>query len=449
MLNRQKGLPGIREQRLRLKRDVIEDVNGRNSTAGAAQECFVPGVIRITAGRLAEFIRGMERTGPEELMHAAKVLLWVRWFALTAAFVEIHYRVDFGSASHVFNTFYVLAFMAINGYVHYLVRRTGEVRPHWLFLLGILDVAAISFSTSLSAGFNSPYFVMYFFVVSVYAYVFTAPRLVLPWTTMVVAVYSILSITVEPGLDVAGKEEQHLYYRIVALYSVALAVSIIAGLERENRRKGLERERELQRQRIEMSQKIHDTTAQWAYMVGLGVQGAMELVDESDEALMGKLRLVADLSRSAMWELRHPIDGGQLFRGEGLGEVLEAHAETFTVITSVPAELVQHGSEPAMSTIARSLLFSIAHNALTNVIRHAGATKVVIGLDTTGERLRLSVSDDGAGLPGNYESRGHGFRNMREDAERMGGVLEVESNGDCGGATVACVVALQNIRGGD
>ena len=391
----------------------------------------------------------MDRTGPEELLQAAKVLLWVRWFALIACFLEIHYRVEYGSASHILNTFYVLAFMAANGYVHYLVRRNGVVRPHWLFILCALDTAAISGSTSLSGGFNSPYFPMYFFVVAVYAYVFTAPRLVLSWTTLVVAIYTILSLAVEPGLDFDAKEEQHLYFRIVALYSAALAVSIIAGLERENRRKGLERERELQRQRIEMSQTIHDTTAQWAYMVGLGVQGAMELVDESEEAVMDKLRLVADLSRSAMWELRHPIDGGQLFRGEGLGEVLEAHAETFTTITSVPAELVQRGREPPMSIISRSLLFSIAHNALTNVIRHAGATRVVIGLDITGERLRLSVADDGAGLPENYEARGHGFRNMRADAERMGGVLEVKSSGDGGGTTVTCVVALQNLRGGD
>ena len=171
-----------------------------------------------------------------------------------------------------------------------------------------------------------------------------------------------------------------------------------------------------------MSQTIHDTTAQWAYMVSLGVQGAMELVDESDEAVMDKLRLVA---------------------------VLEAHAETFTVITSVPAELVQHGHEPPMSTINRSLLFSIAHNALTNVIRHAGATRVAIGLDCTGERLRLSVSDDGAGLPEDYEGRGHGFRNMQADAERMGGVLDVKSKGDGGGTTVACVVPFGNLRGGD
>ena len=331
-------------------------------------------MIRIAAGRLSPFFQGVGRTSPEELLHAARVLLWVRWFGLTAAFVEIHYRVDYWSLSHILNTVYCLGFLAANGYVQYLIRRRGTVKPVWLFGLSVLDVAAISFSVSLSGGFNSPYFALYYFAVAVFAYVFTSPRLVLPWTTLVVVVYSALSVMVEPGLDIAGKDERSLFYRVVALYAVSAAVSIIAGLERASRRKGLERERELQRQRIELSQTIHDTTAQWAYMVGLGVEQAMGLLDETNQEVKAKLRLVADLSRSAMWELRHPIDGGQIFRGEELGEVLEAHAGTFTVITSVPAELVQRGREPPMSTIARSLLFSIAHNALTNVIRHADAS---------------------------------------------------------------------------
>ena len=410
-------------------------------------------VIRIAAKRLPGFFRGAERTSPEELLHAARVLLWVRWFGLSAAFLELHYRVDYGSLSHVLNTLYCLGFMAATGYVQYLIRRSGTVKPAWLFGLSALDLAGISFSVSLSGGFNSPYFALYYFAVAVFAYVFTAPRLVLPWTTLVVVVYSVLSVTVEPGLDIAGKEESRLFYRVVALYAVSAAVGIIAGLERESRRKGLERERELQRQRIEISQTIHDTTAQWAYMIGLGVEQAMELADESredsNEALLAKLRLAADLSRSAMWELRHPIDGGQLFRGEELGEVLEAHAATFTVITSVPAEFGRHGAEPPLSIIDKSLLFSIAHNALTNVIRHAGASRVVIDLDYGDDQLRLSVSDNGKGLPEDYETRGHGFRNMRADAERMGGRLEVESNRTDGGTTVTCVVPVRTLRGGE
>ena len=436
-------------RRGRAKRRDAATVCDRNSAAGGILGSPVFSVIRIAGGRLSPLFQGVGRTSPEELVHAARVLLWVRWFGLTAGFVEVHYRVDYGSLSHILNTVYALGFLGANGYVQYLIWRRGTVKPVWLFVLSALDVVAISFSTSLSGGFNSPYFALYYVAVAVFAYVFTALRLVLPWTTLVAVVYTLLSFLVEPGLDLAGKDEQHLFYRLVALYAVAAAVGIIAGLERDSRRKGLERERELQRQRIELSQTIHDTTAQWAYMIGLGVEQAMELVDESDEELKAKLRLVAELSRSAMWELRHPIDGGQIFRGEELGEVLEAHAATFTVITSVPAELVQRGREPPMSTIARSLLFSMAHNALTNVTRHAEAGRVVIGLDCTGDELRLSVSDDGIGLREDYEARGHGFRNMRADAERMGGRLEVKSDGDGGGTTVTCVVPYRMISGGE
>ena len=402
----------------------------------------------IESRKFAEFLRGYARTDPEELRHAAQVSLWVRWFVLVFCLLEVNYRVEYGALSHVLNNFYVLGFMAANGYVHYLVRRDGSAKPAWLLGLSAMDLAGISFSVSLSGGFNSPYFTLYYFAVAMFAWVFTSPRLALSWTTLVVAVYSVLSVLVEPGLDLDSKEERTLAYRVVALYAVSAAVSIITSFERDRRRRGLERERELQRQRIEISQTIHDTTAQWAYMTGLGVEGAMELVEESQEALKAKLQLAAELSRSAMWELRHPIDGGRVFRGEELGEVLEAHAATFTVITSVPAEFTQRGTEPPLSTIARSLLFSIAHNALTNVMRHAQAGRATIELDCTGEELRLSVSDDGIGLPPDYESRGHGFRNMRADAQRMGGTLEVKSDMAGGGTTVTCVVPYPAVTGG-
>ena len=68
------------------------------------------------------------------------------------------------------------------------------------------------------------------------------------------------------------------------------------------------------------------------------VEWATELVDETQEDLKARLRLVAELSRSAMWELRHPIDGGQISRGEALGQVLESHGATFGSTDAVMAE---------------------------------------------------------------------------------------------------------------
>lgn len=359
--------------------------------------------------------------------------------------VVVQYRVEFGALSNVLNTLYVLGALAINGWVQHRVRHTGTVKPSWLLALSALDVSMISFSVSLSGGFGSPYFPMYYVSVALFAWVFASLQLALAWTTLTVVVYASLCVWVEPGMDLAVQDERTLFIRLVAMYVVTTAVSVITHFERDRRIKGLERERELQRQRIELSQAIHDTTAQWAYMISLGVEGAIEVAEESNRALMDKLRLAGDLSRTAMWELRHAIDGGQIFRGEGLSDVLEAHSATFTNITSVPAEFVKRGGEPPMSIIAKSLLFSIAHNAMTNVIRHADAKGVVVDFECAKEELRLSVSDDGVGLPSNYEARGHGFRNMRADATRLGGRLEVSSDGDGAGTTVACVVPLRSL----
>ena len=71
---------------------------------------------------------------------------------------------------------------------------------------------------------------------------------------------------------------------------------------------------------------------------------------------------------------------------------------------------------------------------------------MLVALDFGRDELRLSVSDDGAGLPDDYEERGHGFANMLAYAGRLGGRLIVEPRGAAGGASVTCVMPL--VRGG-
>ena len=150
------------------------------------------------------------------------------------------------------------------------------------------------------------------------------------------------------------------------------------------------------------------------------------------------LAATASLSKAAIWELRRPIDEGHLFDGRDLSRVLWSHTETFQKVASVPAEMVQTGIEPPLAIETRARLFSIAHNALTNAFLHARAGKVEVRLDFEVGCIRLSVSDDGVGLPGDYEERGRGFRGTREDAERLGGRRTVESGGPGGGTTVTC-----------
>ncbi len=373
------------------------------------------------------------------LRYPAAVYIWVRWAFMAAAIVETNYRVEYGALSHILNNAYLLGLIVPSAWVQWRIRTSGRVDPRWLLALSTLDAAAISFTLSMSGGFDSRYFPVVYFIVSLFAWVFTSPYLTFSWTTMIVAVYLSICTAVGDGIDLGSQDEKVLFYRILALYGVAVSVNLITRFERVRRMAAVDRERELNRQRIEMSQTIHDTTAQSAYTLGLGLEDAVERAERSrDPELLAKLEAMWELAKSTMWTLRHPIDGGEIFSGSTLGEVLAAHADTFTVISSIPAELVQRGTEPELSTIQRSLLFSISHNALTNALRHSGADSVTISLDFGQTGLRMAVSDDGTGLPQGYDRRGHGFRNMRADAERMGGRLEVESNGS--GTTVRCIV---------
>lgn len=381
-----------------------------------------------------------------ELRYAATASIWFRWVIMAVCLVEVSYRVDYGALSHVLNTLYLIAMMAANWYVWRRLRSSGRVEPGWLLALSAMDAAGVSFSTWLSGGFDSRYFGMYYCVIAMFAWVFTSPYLVFAGTTVAVGLYVGICLVAGDGIDLGLMEEKELFYRILGMYGMAVSVNLITRYERVRRLGAVQREREMSRQRIEMSENIHDTTAQYAYMMGLGVEGVIAIADKSDTGLIERLEGMSELSRSTMWTLRHPIDGGQIFSGDTLGQVLSAHADTFTVITSIPAVLVQRGDEPELSTITRSLLFSIAHNALTNAFRHSGARSVTLVLNFGEDELCLSVSDDGVGLPEDYAGRGHGFRNMRADAARLGGELHVESDGH--GTTVSCVVPYDHDQGG-
>ena len=388
---------------------------------------------------LAGWGEGFREVGPGELRYPATIFVWVRWFICAVCVFQLVYRPVFIGSRY---TGFVLCFIVLvgfNGYIHYRVRSVRDVTLKWMLVLSALDVVLITVGTVVGGGFSHFFFyLLYYPALAWFAVFFSSFGLSFAWVTLVAVIYTIVSLTVGEGLDLEARDDKALIARILVMYAVVASVSLVARSERIRRLEAVARERELQRQRIEMSQTIHDTTAQSAYTLGLGLEDAIEKADRSNPELVGKLEAMWSLTRSTMWTLRHPIDGGQIFSGSSLNEVLAAHVDTFTVITSIPAELELHGVEPPLSTIARSLLFSIAHNALTNAFRHSGAERVTISLEFGADVLRMSVSDDGIGLPDDYGVRGHGFRNMRTDAERMGGSLEVVSNGK--GTTVCCTV---------
>ena len=396
---------------------------------------------------------------PEVVPYAARVSVWGRWFIVVVTIFQFAYRPDFWYPDNIEYTVLPLAMLALNGLVHYRLVTNRPVTWRWLLFLSAVDLALITAGIIFQAGVTHPdglqsaihgyLFLAYYPALALLAVVFTSLWFGLAWTTMTAVVYTFICLTVGPGLDLDLEREKLLLSRVTAMYATVLWVSLIARFERTRRQAAVERESQMQRERIQLSQEIHDTTAQTAYMIGLGIHRARELADESNEKLMAALDATSTLSTSAMWQLRRPIDAGHIFEGRDLVPVLWSHCATFEKVTGVPTRMSQSGVEPPLATDTRARLFSIAHNALTNAFLHARATGVEVILDFESGRIRLTVADDGVGLPEGYAERGRGFKGMTADAERMGGTLIVEGGEGEGGTTVTCVVPHEaDQRGG-
>ena len=387
------------------------------------------------------------RLDPDGLRFVATILVWAHWFVVAFSFAQLAYRPAGWPERYVVYAPLLLLLVAFNGYTHYRLRTNRAITWRWILGLAAMDLTMVSAATVMGGGF-SHYFLhlLYYPPLAGYALVFTSFRLTMVCVTAVSVLYLAISLTVGEGIDLEAREEKPLLARIFVMYAVAATVNLISNFERSRWRAAVERERALQRERIELSQAIHDTAAQTAFMIGLGIDAAKQVAGDSNEELAARLDATSRLSKTAVWQLRHPIDMGRIFEGSELGWTLDSHVATFRTITSVSAELTQNGVEPPLSIEARSVLFTIAHNALANALRHAGASRVLVALDFGRDELRLSVSDDGVGLPEDYEERGHGFANMRAYAVRLGGRLIVEPRGAAGGASVTCVMPL--VRGG-
>ena len=106
------------------------------------------------------------------------------------------------------------------------------------------------------------------------AVLFTSFRLNIMWVTIVSLVYVAISLTVGDGIDIEAGDEKALLARIAVMYAVVAAVNLATRFERIRWRQAVEREQALQRERIELSHAIHDTAAQSAYMIGLGIDTA-------------------------------------------------------------------------------------------------------------------------------------------------------------------------------
>ena len=125
---------------------------------------------------------------------------------------------------------------------------------------------------------------------------------------------------------------------------------------------------------------------------------------------------------------------------DGLPAALQALCAAVGRDNEVEISTEFSGAVPPLSDDAATHLYRIAQEALSNALRHASASRVVIRLISTTQACELQVEDDGIGCPVTATATpGVGLRLMEHRCSLAGGHLEI-SRVPTGGTRVVCVV---------
>ncbi len=209
-------------------------------------------------------------------------------------------------------------------------------------------------------------------------------------------------------------------------------------------------------ERERIGKDLHDGIIQAIYAVGLSLEMVPELIDDEtgraeaaarvDRAIDALNLVIADI-RSYILRLRpsgapdDPVEALAL-----LGEELAMHA-------AVELDLDLDEGAPLLRELApdrRSDLLFIAREALSNVARHAGASRVLVGLAPAGDDLELRIEDNGRGLDPERadrvagDGRHQGLGNMRDRAVAMGGSLAIAPSDPHGTRIIVHIPLTEN-----
>ena len=97
--------------------------------------------------------------------------------------------------------------------------------------------------------------------------------------------------------------------------------------------------------------------------------------------------------------------------------------------SAIAFQLLEPASiEMTITPFAAFQMHLIFKEAITNIRKHAGASQVILTLDSRPERLELTISDDGSGFDTGFISKsGYGLHNMRARSEKLGAQFDINS----------------------
>ncbi len=321
----------------------------------------------------------------------------------------------------------LFGFFAFSGYLHAVYALRGAWR--------IVGVLATAISTSLSQvggvqTLQSPAGWLVYGLVLAFNFALATALTYLSWTITEQA--ERRRLTIDELAEANAKLEE----------AMAENAGLHAQLLTQVREAGVLDERQ------RMAREIHDTLAQ-------GLTGIVTQLEAASQAGLPapdwsrRVQTATQLARDSLTEARRSVHAlrPEHLDGARLPDALDEVVTRWSAVNGVPATLTTTGNpQPLLPEIEVALLRT-AQEALANVAKHAGASRVGLTLSYMEDLVTLDVRDDGAGFdPGGVAAGGgaggFGLTTMRERVRRIAGTLAVESEPGAGTAVSACVPAV-------
>ena len=225
-----------------------------------------------------------------------------------------------------------------------------------------------------------------------------------------------------------------------ALANQAMLAIQLTRLSAQSRRSAVMAERN------RMARDIHDTLAQGFTGVILQLEAVEEATSQSLAAKAGEhLTRASELAREGLQEARRSVWAlrPQTLEEKDLCEALRDLIQKQTAGTPVLAEFIVQGKPRELPMEWDENLLRIGQEVLTNVLRHAQASKFNAQLAFDDGEIRLNLRDNGSGFDPAGRHDGFGLQGMRERVKGMGGQLTIQSaKGE--GTAVSIILPLAN-----
>jgi signal transduction histidine kinase len=232
----------------------------------------------------------------------------------------------------------------------------------------------------------------------------------------------VLALVALPVAEIAGRDKSVYGAALQELGVLAFYVVARLAAQLDETRDAQARAAVLaERQRL--AREMHDVLAHSLSGLALQLEGArLRAAGHDDQELVESLERAHHLARSGIDEARRAI--GMLRDDELPGpDRLPSLVAEFEADTGIPVTITVSGDSHPLDSDAQLTLFRTAQEALTNVRKHARATRVDLRLAYEPAGARLSVEDFGAGGDAPESGSGYGLTGMRERAELLGGTL--------------------------